>query len=235
MESGVDTHAGRRSTRLAPARVVVVLAVAVLVGVAGGFGLHLLLARSSATSVAAPASGRLLGQATWPAGARPAPPITTLRDQSGGRFSLASLRGHSVAMVFFDSHCTQQCPLDGRALADVERSLPPARRPVLVAVSVNPLDTPASTRRAARAWGLAGAGAWHWLRGTRAQLAPIWRAYHIYVQPVRGDINHTEALYLIDDRGYERSGYLYPFLSSSVAHDLSALADELPQHAGGHA
>jgi len=235
MEAGADTHAGRRRTRLAPARVAAVLAVAVLVGVAGGLGLHLLRARSPATSPATPASGRLMGQATWPTGARPAPPITTLRDQSGGRFSLASLRGQSVAMVFFDSHCTQQCPLDGRALAGVERSLPPARRPVLVAVSVNPLDTPASTRRAARAWGLAGAGAWYWLRGTRAQLAPIWKAYHIDVRPVRGDITHTEALYLIDGRGYERSGYLYPFLSSSVAHDLSTLAGELPTRADGHA
>jgi len=235
MAAGADTHAGRRRTRLAPARVAAVLAVAVLVGVAGGFGLHLLRSRSPASAGATPASGRLMGQATWPAGARPAPPITTLRDQSGGRFSLASLRGHSVAMVFFDSHCTQQCPLDGRALAGVERSLPPASRPVLVAVSVNPLDTPASTRRAARAWGLARAGAWHWLRGTRAQLARVWKAYHIYVRPVRGDINHTEALYLIDGRGYERSGYLYPFLSSSVAHDLSTLAGELPPRVDAHA
>src|SRR5579862_946557 len=47
----------------------------------------------------------LRGDATWAEGARPAPAIATLRDQAGRRFSLASLRGRTVAIVFFDSHC----------------------------------------------------------------------------------------------------------------------------------
>ena len=64
----------------------------------------------------------LYGQATWAAGAHAAPPITTLRDQSGQRFSLGSLHGHTVALVFFDSHCHQECPLEGRELAAAERA-----------------------------------------------------------------------------------------------------------------
>ena len=125
-----------------------------------------------------------------------APAIDTLVDQTGRRFSLASLRGHPVAMVFFDSHCNQECPLEGRELAAAETSLPAAQRPVLVAVSVNPLDTPASARKAARAWRLAAVAPWHWLMGTRARLAPIWHAYNIYVGRSKdGDIPHTEALY----------------------------------------
>jgi cytochrome oxidase Cu insertion factor (SCO1/SenC/PrrC family) len=128
-------------------------------------------------------------------------------------------------MVFFDSFCQQACPLEGRALAAAERSLPAGQRPVLVVVSVNPLDTPASSRRAARHWGLAQAGAWHWLRGPAPALARVWKAYRIFVAPPRaGDISHTEALYLIDRRGDERSGYLYPFLPGSVTHDLRKLA-----------
>ncbi|HWF54857.1 MAG TPA: SCO family protein, partial [Solirubrobacteraceae bacterium] len=123
------------------------------------------------------------GEAAWAEGARPAPVIDTLRDQTGQLFSLASLRGRSVAIVFFDSHCHQECPLEGRALAAAEQSLPPAQRPVLVAVSVNPLDTPASATSAAKAWGLASVARWHWLMGTRKQLAPVWAAYHIYVSP----------------------------------------------------
>jgi cytochrome oxidase Cu insertion factor (SCO1/SenC/PrrC family) len=129
-------------------------------------------------------------------------------------------------MEFFDSHCRQECPLAGRALAAAERSLPRAQRPVLVVVSVNPLDTPASTRAAIRNWGLAGVAPWHWLRGTHAQLAPVWAAYHIFVKPMKGDISHTEALYLIDRRGGERSGYLYPYLPGLVADDLRTLADD---------
>ena len=210
--------------RVNGAQVAAVLVGAVLVGVGVGVGSHFLLAKGSPSSNAGAASGELHGQATWPAGAAPAPAISRLRDQSDGRFSLASLRGRTVAMVFFDSHCTQACPLAGRALAAAERSLPRAQRPVLVVVSINPLDTAASTRLAARKWALAGAGPWRWLRGSHAELASVWRSYHIFVQPERGDISHTEALYLIDRHGDERSGFLYPYLPGVVARDLRTLA-----------
>jgi protein SCO1 len=214
-------------------RVAAVLAAAALVGLTVGIGAEFLLAKAlpRATPGAAPAG--LHGEATWAAGGRPAPPITTLRDQTGDRFSLASERGRTVAMVFFDSHCHQECPLAGRALAAADRSLPRAQRPVLVVVSVNPLDTPASTRAAARTWGLAGLAPWHWLRGTHAQLAAVWKAYGIYVQPEPGDISHTEALYLIDRRGDERSGYLYPYIPGLVARDMRTLASARGVQAAG--
>jgi hypothetical protein len=60
--------------------------------------------------------------------------------------------------------------------------------------------------------------------GAHARLAPAWRSYRIAVVPAKGDIGHTEALYLIDRRGDERSGYLYPYLSGRVAHDMRTLA-----------
>jgi cytochrome oxidase Cu insertion factor (SCO1/SenC/PrrC family) len=204
----------------------VVLAVAALLGAGAGALLHLLVARAPSAPAAAVAGGgasALHGQATWAQGARPAPAIA-LRDQSGRTFALASARGHSVALAFFDSHCTQACPLEGRALAAALRSLPARERPVLVLVSVNPADTAASTRAAMRRWGLDHVAAWHWLRGRHAQLARVWKAYRIFVAPARGDIVHTEALYLIDRRGYERSGYVYPFLPRFVTLDLRALA-----------
>ena len=122
-----------------------------------------------------------------------------------------------MALEFFDSHCKQECPLAGRALAAAERRLPRAERPVLVVVSVNPLDTPASTRAAIRAWGLGAVAPWYWLRGSRAQLAPVWRAYHIFVAPEKGDIVHTEALYLLDRHGDERSGLPVPVHPARVS------------------
>ena len=224
MEVGAGLHDKPR--RVGAAQIAAVLVGAVLVGLGVGVGSHLLLAKSSPSTPSTRTPTALHGEATWLAGARPAPPITTLRDQTGARFSLASLRGRTVAMVFFDSHCKQECPLAGRALAASERLLPRAQRPVLVVVSVNPLDTPASTRAAARTWGLAGVAPWHWLRGTQAQLAPVWKAYDIFVQPGRGDISHTEALYLIDRHGDERSGYLYPYFPSFVSHDMRTLASQ---------
>ncbi len=232
MEAGAGIRSAPSRERPRPAHIAAVLAVAVLLGVAAAAVAHFIFAKSSPSPAsalgAATVSSRfgLDGQATWAAGARPAPAITGLRDQSGQLFSLASLRGRTIAMTFFDSHCTQECPLEGRALAAAERSLPAAERPVLVAVSVNPAqDTPASDAAAAKAWGLSAVAPWHWLMGTPAELRRVWNEYHIYVgKSVGGDIPHTEALYLIDTHGDERSGYLYPFATRFVTHDLTALA-----------
>jgi len=212
--------AGRSAPRRLSRHAAAVLVAATVGGVAIGLTLRLLLAGHPSAA----AQPVLHGQATWPAGARPAPAIQLLRDQSGHAFSLAALRGHTVAMTFFDSHCNQACPLEGRALAAAERALPAAQRPVLVVVSVNPLDSAASVRRAVSRWGLGHAARWYWLMGTHAELARTWLAYHIFVAPTKADITHTEALYLIDRRGDERSGYLYPFAPRFVSADLRLLA-----------
>ena len=226
MKAGASSLRASLPVTVRPARITAFLLLAVLLGLGVGIGVHQLTARTASAPAHATTRFGMHGEAAWAAETQPAPMIDTLRDQTGRLFSLAALRGRSVALVFFDSHCHQACPLEGRALAAAERSLPAAQRPVLVAVSVNPLDTPASASSAARAWGLASVAPWHWLLGTRKQLAAVWAAYHIYVspQPVGGDIAHTEALYLVDRRGYMRSGYLYPFLPRDVSSDLGTLA-----------
>ena len=202
------------------------LLLAIVLGLGVGYGVHRLTAGTAPAPATASTRFGMYGEAAWAEGTQPAPAIDTLRDQSGKLFSLAALHGRSVAIVFFDSHCQQECPLEGRALAAAEQSLSPAQRPVLVAVSVNPLDTPASAASAAKAWGLAAVAPWHWLMGTRKQLAPVWAEYHVYVspRPINGDIQHTEAVYLVDRRGYMRSGYQYPFASRFVTSDLQTLA-----------
>jgi cytochrome oxidase Cu insertion factor (SCO1/SenC/PrrC family) len=213
-----------RHTRVA--RTTAVLVAAGVIGAGAGAAGHLMLGGSHSPSIVTERFG-MDGQAAWAAGARVAPAINALPDQTGRAFSLASLRGHPVALAFFDSHCNQECPLEGRELAAAEASLPASERPILVAVSVNPLDTPASAAKAVRAWKLAGVAPWHWLLGSRARLAPVWREYNIYVGPAKdGDIPHTEALILIDRRGYERSAYLYPFAGRFVTHDLGVLGRE---------
>jgi cytochrome oxidase Cu insertion factor (SCO1/SenC/PrrC family) len=222
----MEARAGGWQRRRSEGRMLAaVLVAAGLAGVTIGVVVHVLSSRTTVPPTVVTERHGLDGMATWAAGAARAPAITTLVDQTGRRFSLSSLRGHSVALVFFDSHCSRQCPLEGRELAAAERSLPVAARPVLVAVSVNPGDTRASVGAAVHAWGLAEVAPWHWLLGTRPALAKVWRAYHIWVGPkVNGDIAHTEAVYLIDRRGFERSAYLYPFGEQRVAHDLRSLA-----------
>ena len=226
IDAGAGIEAGGLNRRRLAPWIALGLCGAIVIGVVAGAGLHRLQGDHGLLPARGAATG-LHGQATWAAGTHPAPAIAALRDQSGRAFSLASLRGRTVAMAFFDSHCNQACPLEGRAIAASERALPRSQRPVLIIVSVNPRDTAASTGAAVRKWGLAGVAPWHWLRGTHAELARVWREYHIFVAPPRdGDIDHTEALYLIDRRGDERSGYLYPFVPRFVTLDLRTLAGE---------
>jgi cytochrome oxidase Cu insertion factor (SCO1/SenC/PrrC family) len=199
---------------------VVLIALAIVAGSAGG----VVAARLRASPAARPTLPAYHGQSTWAAGARRAPGFA-LRDQTGRVVSLAALRDTPVLLTFLDSQCTEQCPIDGRELAAVLRSLPAARRPALVVVSVDPVgDTRAGIARATARWGLAGPWRWHWLNGPRAQLAAVWRAYGIEVEPTSNDIVHGLALYLIDRAGDERAGYLFPFLPGFVRSDLGRLA-----------
>ena len=211
-----------RSPRTSRRIAALVIALAALAGVGLGVGLHRLVDGGSAQ---ARSPLQVRGQAVWPEGRRPAPNFS-LRDSDGRLFSLASLRGRPVVLTFMDSHCHQECPLKGRALAAAFRMVPSSERPVVVAVSVNPWqDTPASARSAMKRFGLASFQ-WRWLLGSKARLEPVWRKYRIEVRRTKGEVEHTVALYLIDARGFERAGMVYPFLPTWVSTDLNSLADE---------
>jgi cytochrome oxidase Cu insertion factor (SCO1/SenC/PrrC family) len=160
------------------------------------------------------------GQASWPAGERRAPPFE-LRDQSGRVVSLPDIQDRPLLITFLESRCVEQCSIAGRQLGMMLRGMAPADRPTLLIVSVDPAgDTPASIRHAMTTWGLAGPYRWHWLRGSKSELAAVWRDYGITKKPT------SLPLYLIDRRGFERTGYLFPFLPNFVALDLQTLARE---------
>lgn len=197
-------------------RLAIALALAVVLGVAAGVGAHLVF-RQSADATGMPLPD-LHGQATWSAGQQPAPPFT-LRDVLGGRFTLASTKGRPTLVTFLDSKCRSLCPIVGRDLGDVQRSLPAAERPAVLVVSVDPAgDTPASVRSAARRWHLEPG--WRWLTGTRPQLAAVWKRYGIEVERTTNDIVHGAAVYLLDSRNDERAGYLAPLLPNFISLDI---------------
>ena len=210
-------------SRISLRRATLVVALAGGIGIAVGAGLYLLDSHRS-PSASADNLPAFHGQATWGPGTRDAAGFT-LRDQSGGSISLASLRGRPVLLTFLDSRCKQECPIQGRQLASILWRLPAARRPALLIVSVDPSgDTPASIRHAMTRWGLAGPWTWHWLNGARSRLAAVWHRYGVTVDPSSGDIVHSLVLYLIDRDGYQRTAYLYPFLPGFVQGDLARLA-----------
>ena len=190
-------------------RLALVTAAAAVCGIAAGVAIAA-LDRNAAT-VKLP---ELHGQASWAAGARPAPAR-----------GLPNLRGHTSVVTFMDPRCTSICPIEGRQLASILRRLPAASRPALVLVSVNPQATAGDAMRASRAWQLAPFHP-HWVLGTQATLSRVWAAYHVEVKPTKGDIVHTLVAYLLDRHGDERTAYLFPFAPAFVQDDLARLAAE---------
>ena len=198
-------------------------ALILVAGTAAGvaIGAALALARGSTSGVVRTAPA-LHAQTTWPAGARRAPAMR-LRDQNGRLASPASLRGRPLLVTFLDSHCRQQCPIEGRMLTDVVSRLG-ARAPAdLLVVSVDPwADTARSVRAFAKEAGWPGR--WRWLLGTVAQLKSVWAAWGVGVRRTPTDIAHTAVVFLVDRRGFLRAAYLVPFSPREVATDLVALS-----------
>jgi cytochrome oxidase Cu insertion factor (SCO1/SenC/PrrC family) len=196
--------------------VALALAVGVLIGAAVGLLQHRRGGSPLSTAAAPPV-------ATWRPGERRAPGFR-LADATGAPISLRQFRGRPVIVTFLDPVCHSLCPLEASELNRALASLPAAKRPAVVSVSVNPwADSRAAFRADARKWRLGSE--WHWAAGSYALLAPVWKRYAIGVlqtkKMVHGiairDVSHTEASYLVDRNGYERALFLYPFRGEDVA------------------
>jgi cytochrome oxidase Cu insertion factor (SCO1/SenC/PrrC family) len=204
-------------------RLVLALVAAAGAGTAVGLGLGLARSPSAPARAQGPAAPAYHGQVQWAPRSKRAPAIT-LRDLENRLVSLRSEQSRTVLLTFFDSHCRKECPLEGRALGQVQRALSGSGVPVtLLVVAVNPKgDTKRSVTAFMRRthW----TRRWRWLSGPSARLRRVWRAYRIEVVPLRGDIGHSVALYVIDPRGYQRSLYLFPFAAREVARDIRYVA-----------
>jgi cytochrome oxidase Cu insertion factor (SCO1/SenC/PrrC family) len=180
---------------------------------------------TTTTSTVVPASTG--AAATWAAGEKRAPSFA-LRDEHGKPLSLAALRGRPVLVTFIDPLCRDYCPTEAQHLNDVVRGA--GVKPAVVAVSVNTAgNTPQTLALDRRKWQLVPQ--WRWGIGTGAELAPVWRAFHVQVLVTRKKIagvevqqvSHTEAAYLIDAQGYERALFLWPYTAGAVSGELRAL------------
>jgi protein SCO1 len=178
------------------------------------------------------------GLAVWARGAGNAParfdgePIPAgtaaqdfvLNDQDGRRFRLSDQHGHLVLLAFLYTHCTDICPLIAKQMDGAVRSLGSQAPSVrILAVSVDPVgDTPAQVRRYVRRLRLGPQ--FHYLIGTKAELAPVWQGYNVATEGrPSGKIVHSGPVFLIDQSGRPRLFYS-PLQSVGVfAHDLRAL------------
>jgi len=166
-------------------------------------------------------------------GSQPAPDIT-LVNQFGQPMSLSQFRGKVVMLSFEDSECTTVCPLTTTSMLEAKQMLSAAGNQVqLLGVDANPTATSVADVLAySRVHGMVNQ--WDFLTGSPAQLKAVWNAYHIAVQIEQGQIDHTPALFVIDQQGREQKLYLTQMAYSSVSQSAQVLADEvsslLPSH-----
>ena len=166
-------------------------------------------------------------------GSQPAPDIT-LMNQFGQPMSLSQFRGKVVMLSFEDSECTTVCPLTTTSMLEAKQLLGAAGNQVqLLGVDANPTATSVADVLAySRVHGMVNQ--WDFLTGSSAELKAVWNEYHIAVQIEQGQIDHTPALFVIDQRGREQKLYLTQMAYSSVGQSAQVLADEvsslLPSH-----
>ena len=124
-----------------------------------------------------------------------------------------------MILTFMYSTCKDTCPLTAQqirgALDQLGQDVP------TLAISVDPAnDTPLNARRFVNRQGLTSR--MRFLLGTRAQLAPIWKAYGI--EPQTKAFDHSAYVVLVDRNGIQRVGWPVDKLTpEGLAHDLRLL------------
>jgi protein SCO1/2 len=194
---------------------------AVLIAVAlGGCG--------SSAPAAPPSPGTVQGNGLQGLILKPqqaAPPLA-LRNYTGQPVSLASMRGKAVFVTFVYTHCPNACPLIVSNLAAAQRAMgKEASHVEMVAVTVDPRrDTPQAVRTFLTTRG--ALGRMYYLIGSRRQLLPIWKAWHvgITVDTKQTLVGHTAIVYGITAGG--RMAVVYPsnFSPQQIVHDTPLLA-----------
>jgi cytochrome oxidase Cu insertion factor (SCO1/SenC/PrrC family)/thiol-disulfide isomerase/thioredoxin len=163
----------------------------------------------------------------------PAPDFT-LTDQFGQPFSLHAFRGRVVILAFNDSQCTTICPLTTTAMVEAKQLLGAAGAQVqLLGIDANPTAiTVADVAAYSRAHQMEHE--WHFGTASLAQLKTVWKAYHIDVAIEGGQIDHTPALFVIDQRGRLVKLYMTQQAYSAVVQLGQLLAQEAASLLPGH-
>jgi len=163
-----------------------------------------------------------------------AAPDFRLVNQFGQPVSLSAFRGKVVILAFTDSECTTVCPLTTVSMLEARQLLGKAGEQVqLLGVDANP-DATAVSDVMSYSRSHAMVNHWDFLTGSLARLHAVWQAYHIYVQIQSGQVDHTPALFVIDQRGRERKVYLTTMAYASVGQSAQLLATEVASLLPGH-
>jgi cytochrome oxidase Cu insertion factor (SCO1/SenC/PrrC family) len=158
----------------------------------------------------------------------------TLTNQFGQQMSLSQFRGKVVVLSFMDAECTDVCPLESESMVLAKELLGKAGNSVqLLSIDANPdANKVSDVMSYSRAHSVVNQ--WDYLTGSDSQLEAVWKNYNIEVQVADGSIDHTPAVYVIDQRGDLEKLYLTQMAYSSVTQSAQVIAAEvaglLPSH-----
>ncbi len=155
-------------------------------------------------------------------------PHFTLTDQHGQTVSLASLRGHTVALTFLDPVCTSDCPLIAQEFRQTDLQLGATARNVdFVAIVANPIYRSTSfTNAFDRQESMNRLSNWYYLTGSLPQLQRVWDSYGVLVSTVGAGamIAHSDLAFIIDGHGRERDALIDdPGPTQTFASSFSSL------------
>ncbi len=157
-----------------------------------------------------------------------AAPDFALRDQSGRLVRMSSRRGRYTLVTFLYTNCPDVCPLLAEHLNAALRRLGATRADTRVlAVSVDPNgDTTDAVRRFVAVHRLLPQ--FRYLRGSAAQLKPVWAAYHVASDPQHGTtaVGHSAFVLLVDPQGLERLVYDSNVKATDIVHDINAMKEK---------
>jgi len=148
-----------------------------------------------------------------------------LTDQDGKPFRLSDERGHAVAIFFGYSRCPDVCPATLVHLASARRSLGTAGASTRVLfITVDPHhDTPRVLKEYLARFDPSFIG----LTGTEAELAPIYRAYHVWYEALpqtqagREALEaHTSMVWIVNRDGHPAGFADWNDTTSVLARDL---------------
>jgi protein SCO1 len=139
-----------------------------------------------------------------------APPFV-LDAATGGRVSLADLRGKVLMITFIFTTCTATCPMLTAKMVHIQRQLGAefGTRVNFASITVDPLnDTPGRLREYAVAHSANAAG-WHFLTGSPSEISDVLNRYGAYAKKSeRGELEHLFLTSLVDRKGMLRIQYL---------------------------
>jgi cytochrome oxidase Cu insertion factor (SCO1/SenC/PrrC family) len=155
-------------------------------------------------------------------------PHFALTDQHGDPVSLASLRGHTVALTFLDPVCTSDCPLIAQEFRQTDQRLGDQAGDVdFVAIVANPIYRSASfTNAFDRQESLEDLPNWYYLTGSLPELERVWSSYGIEVDTIGAGamVAHSDLAFVIDSHGRERDALIDdPGPTQTFASSFSSL------------